>query len=140
MPFETIDSSGDAGIRAWGPDVHAAFSSLGEGFYSLLTDVSLVAPAKGLSLTLKAPTLETLTVKFLNELIHRAEQERFLGSSCDARYSFSGGEHRLSAVILGERFSSKKHPRKLMPKSATYHELQAGPVRDGWEIRIILDA
>lgn len=140
MPFEMIDSSGDAGIRAWGPDVHAAFSALGEGFYSLLTDVSLVSPAKGLSVTVKAPTLESLAVKFLNELIHRAEEERFLGASCDARYSFSGGEHRLSAVVLGERFSSRKHARRLMPKAATYHELQAGPARDGWEIKVLLDA
>ncbi|KAF0126974.1 MAG: hypothetical protein FD189_739 [Elusimicrobia bacterium] len=140
MPFERIDSSGDAGLRAWGPDVHAAFSALGEGFYSLLTDTALVAPAGGLSLTVKAPTLESLVVKFLNELIHRAEEERFLGASCDARYSFSGGEYRLSAVILGEKFSSKKHTRGLMPKAATYHELQAGPVPDGWEIRVILDA
>lgn len=140
MPFERIDSSGDAGIRAWGPDAHAAFSALGDGFYSLLTEVPLVSPAKGLSLAVKAPTMESLVVKFINELIHRAEEERFLGASCDARYSFSGGEHRLSAVILGERFSSKKHSRGLMPKSATYHELQAGPVPGGWEIKVILDA
>lgn len=139
MPFERIDSSGDAGIRAWGPDAHAAFSALGDGFYSLLTEVPLVSPAKGLSLAVKAPTMESLVVKFINELIHRAEEERFLGASCDARYSFSGGEHRLSAVIFGERFSSKKHTRGLMPKSATYHELQAGPVAGGWEIKVILD-
>ncbi len=140
MPFERIDSSGDAGIRAWGPDAHAAFSALGAGFYSLLTDASLVSPAGGLSLAVKAPTLESLAVKFLNELIHRAEEERFLGASCDARYSFSGGEHRLSVVILGEKFSSKKHTRGLMPKSATYHDLFAGPAGAGWEIRVILDA
>ncbi|MDQ7772435.1 MAG: archease [Elusimicrobiales bacterium] len=139
MPFDLIDSSGDIGVRAWGPDAHAAFSALGEGFYSLLTDASRVSPSKGLSLSLSAPTLETLTVKFLNELIHRAEQERFLGAACDARYSFSAGEHRLSAVILGERFSSKKHARRLMPKAATYHELKAGPAPGGWEIRVTLD-
>ncbi len=139
MPFELIDSSGEAGIKAWGPDVHAAFSALAEGFYSLLTDTSLVSPSKGLSLALRAATLETLTVKFLNELIHRAEQERFLGAACDARYSFSAGEHRLSAVILGERFTSKKHTRKTMPKAATYHELKAGPAPCGWEIRATLD-
>lgn len=139
MPFETVDSSGDIGVRAWGPDPHAAFSALGEGFYSLLTAASPVSPVKGLSLSLKAPTLGSLVVKFLNELIHRAEQESFLGAACDARYSFSAGEHRLSAVILGERFSSRKHARRLMPKAATYHELEAGPAPGGWKIRVTLD-
>jgi SHS2 domain-containing protein len=38
--FETIDISGDAGLRAFGKDLPELFANAGIGMYSLMTDLS----------------------------------------------------------------------------------------------------
>lgn len=138
--FETIDMSGDVGIRAFGKSVEEVFKNSAIGMYSLITDLEGVKAEKDISISVESNSLEGLLVSWLNELIFQFDAYNFIGKGIDIQSLTPNPQSpSLKAIISGEEFAPERHERKLLIKAATYHRLKVEKVRDLWEADIIFD-
>ena len=134
--FETIDISGDAGIRARGTDLGELFANAGIGMYSLITDMKDIAETAQISVTARSETLEGLFVAWLNELIFQFDTYGFVGK----RISITGlTDTDVSATLSGEEFDPGRHEQRLLIKAATYHRLMLEKSGDHWVAEVIFD-
>ena len=134
--FETLDISGDAGIRAYGRDLKELFSNAGLGIYSLITDPQNIAGNADLSVSVRGESLEGLFVAWLNELVFQFDAYGFVGK----HISVTGlTDTSVAATLTGEEFDPERHERRLLIKAATYHRLLLEK-RDGqWVAEVIFD-
>lgn len=134
--FETIDISGDAGIRAFGSGPGEVFANAALGLYSLVTDLEQVAEKRTVRVEVKADSREGLLVNWLNELIFDLDTYGFIGRRIDV-LEFDGD--RIAASVSGEEFDPDRHERRLLVKAATYHRLRIEENAGGWVAEVIFD-
>lgn len=137
-PFEVIDISGDAGIRAYGSNVEELFSNAAFGMYSLITDLKGVEERREISIETESLSLEGLLVSWLNELIFHLDTYGFVGRRITIS-QFEKGVHRIKAIVSGEDFDPERHERKLLIKAATYHRMKIEQENGIWSTNIIFD-
>lgn len=146
MPsFETLDTSGDAGIRAFGDDLKDLFMNAALGMYSLITDAEAVGERKAIEIFLESNSLEGLLISWLNELIFHFDTYGFIGKKI-AITEFvpredkpAGEQFAVRAFVSGEEFDPLRHQGKLLIKAATYHKLRIQRTGETWETQIIFD-
>jgi len=134
--FETIDISGDAGIRAFGRNLQELFSNAAAGMYSLVTELSGVAETGRIEVSAQSESVEGLLVAWLNELIFRLDAHGFVGKKVAISALSATG---ISATLYGEEFDPARHEQKLLVKAATYHRLSVSQKDDHWEAEVIFD-
>lgn len=146
MPqFETLDISGDAGIRAFGEDLSELFVNAAKGMYSLMADTSTVRETKAIKISLESGSLEGLLVSWLNELIFQFDAYGFIGKTISVidftarEGSEAEGGFRIKASVSGEEFDSGRHKGKLLLKAATYHRLNIRKSDGQWRTEVVFD-
>jgi len=155
MPFESIDTYGDAGIRAFGSNCQEAFINAGLGMFNLITEREKVDIKKSIQIEIHADTLEGLLVRYLNELIFQFDTYGFIGKqiefvssapeglctgpSQDSAQERSMPDYRIKVKVSGEDFDLERHEQRLLIKAATYHNLKVKKIDGGWEIEAIFD-
>jgi len=158
--FETIDISGDVGIRAYGKTIEDVFVNAAFGMYSLITGIEGIEATQKVVVETKSDSLEGLLVSYLNELIFQFDAYGFVGKTImiteitpsltlpprgggrgggEAVQLKNGEFYLLKAKLSGEEFDIERHERKLLIKAATYHKVRIEKVRDVWEIDVIFD-
>jgi SHS2 domain-containing protein len=135
-PYEQIDISGDAGIRAFGETLEKLFENAAAGMYSLMTDPESVLDERKLSVSIGSHSRESLLVAWLNELIFLFDTQAFVGKRAHVKLF---EENRLEGEVWGEEFDSKRHGSGLLVKAATYHRLGIEKKNDLWEAEVIFD-
>ncbi len=136
MNFETIDISGDVGIRAYGKDCAEAWTNAGIGMYGLITELNEIKENNEIEVEIQSDSPEGLLVNFLNELIFRFDAHNFIGKRIEVR-QFS--EWNIKAKIYGEEFDSDAHEQRLLLKAATYHNIKFEKKEDRCEVEVIFD-
>lgn len=136
--FETIDISGDVGIRVFGTDMKAMFENAASGMYSLITDIKDIEEIKQIEISAESISLEGLLVSYLNELIFHFDAYGFIGKKTTIN-EFDPSECRLKAEVMGEDFDIERHQRKLLLKAATYHRLRIEEKDGIYQAEIIFD-
>ena len=146
MPqFETLDISGDAGIRAFGDDLKELFINAAMGMYSLITNTETFRAEKKVAISVESGSLEGLLVSWLNELIFHFDAYGFIGktialSELTSREDGAAAKQfRITASVSGEEFDPKRHEGKLLVKAATYHKLSIRKTGGRWRTEIIFD-
>jgi SHS2 domain-containing protein len=141
--FETIDVSGDAGIRAFGSDLKELFVNAAMGMYELITDMSGIRETRVVDIEVTSDTIEGLLVSWLNELVFTFDTYGLVGKKIVIEQLFAeaeGGEPlRLRASVAGEDFDSARHKSRLLVKAATYHLLRIVKTGDRFEAEVIFD-
>jgi SHS2 domain-containing protein len=142
--FETIDVSGDAGVRAFGTDLKELFVNAAMGMYELITDVAGIGETKAVGIGVTGDTVEGLLVSWLNELIFTFDTYGFLGKKIVfeelvATETEGGGPFRLRASVVGEDFDPERHEKRLLVKAATYHRLRIARIGDLFQVEVIFD-
>ncbi|MEW6109520.1 MAG: archease [Nitrospirota bacterium] len=144
--FETIDISGDAGIRAFGRDLSEVFENAATGMYSLIANLSLVEKKREIGISAEGPSLEGLFISWLNELIFQFDAYGFIAkrvviSELQLQTDDSGSRapFTLKATLSGEDFDPERHEGNLLIKAATYHKLRIERTGDMWEADVIFD-
>ena len=141
MNYETLDISGDAGIRASGGSLREAFEAAATGMYSLITDPDGVQEYRTIEVAARGESLEGLLVSFLNELVFHFDAYGFIGKRVEIKQMEmeNTGRGSLKANVHGEQFDPVRHSRGLLIKAATYHGL-AVEKKDGlWSLDVIFD-
>ena len=135
-PFELIDISGDAGVRAFGNNLEELFLNAAAGMYSLITDPGSVIPRKSIEVETSSDSVEGLLVSWLNELIFHFDTYGFMGKEIHIHELHAT---LLRATVTGEDFVPERHGGGLLIKAATYHRLKIERKEGHWEADVIFD-
>jgi SHS2 domain-containing protein len=133
--FTVFDHTADVGVRAWGPDVPAAFAQAARGLFSLLVPLDAVREATTRELAVAAGDPESLLVAWLDELLFVFETEGLVFSRFDVALPTPT---TLTATAHGEPFDPDRHRGGVVVKAATYHQLAVEPGPPA-RVQVILD-
>ena len=135
-----LEHTADVGFELEAPTLESLF---GEARQALLMTVFERPPQRGegeYSVQLSAPDLETLLVRWINELVFFIQGEGRVPVRADIRIGESGGEgFFLEARIAGAPLDLEGHGWRGEIKSATFHGLDVTQGGEGWRARVILD-
>jgi SHS2 domain-containing protein len=134
--FETVDISGDAGIKAYGQTVEEVFVNSAVGMYNLITDLNGIREEKEVPVDVESHSLEGLIVSWLNELIFLFDTFGFIGKKINIK---TFGKNRVTAGVCGEDFDPDRHEKRLLIKAATYHKLSIAKENGLWVAKVIFD-
>jgi SHS2 domain-containing protein len=133
--FEVFDHTADVGVRAWGPDLPAAFAQAARGLFSLLVPLAAIRETTARAVAVEASDLESLLVAWLDELLFVFETEGLVF----ARFAVAlPSPTTLTATAHGELFDPERHRGGVVVKATTYHQITvaAGPPA---RVQVILD-
>jgi SHS2 domain-containing protein len=134
--FEVLDHTADIGLIVHGEDLKSLFENAGEGFFSLITDLSKVRRRTGRRIKIGGESLERLMVDWLSELLYLHEVENLLFKGFQVE---SVGEDGLKAMVKGEPFQERVHVIKTEVKAVTYHQIEVRKEDGRWRAQIIFD-
>lgn len=118
--YELIEHTADVGVKAYGKTIAEAFEHAAEGMFDIITDESMIDPVGQYDIQLEAPDLEQLLVDWLSKLL-------FLNDAHDlvfGKFQVTLTGNRLSSMVYGEKYDTKKHRMGVEIKAVTYHMLQ----------------
>lgn len=133
--FQVFDHTADVGVRAWGPDVAAAFAQAARGLSSLLVPLDAVRETTRRELAVTAGDPESLLVAWLDELLFAFEIDGLVFRRFDVALPTPT---TLTATAHGEPFDPDRHRGGVVVKAATYHQIgvESGPPA---RVQVILD-
>ena len=134
--YETIDISGDVGLKIYGNDLSGIFVNAARGLYSLITETSSVRAERDMKVRAAGDTPESLLVAFLNELIFYFDTDGFIGRAITINRLY---ENSVVATVSGEEFDIERHERRLLLKAATYHKVSVRKSGGIWTASVIFD-
>lgn len=134
--FETIEISGDVGLKIFGDTLSILFMNAARGFYSLTTDIGNIQVKRSKTIKISGESLEGLLIAFLNELIFYLDTEGFIGKDVTIHQIKNDF---IEATVSGEDFDPNRHEPKLLIKAATYHNISIFKTDGFWTASVIFD-
>jgi SHS2 domain-containing protein len=135
-----LDHTADIGFEIRAPTLEALFD---EARRALLMTVFEWPPERGeitRRLQLPAPDLETLLVRWINELVYFIQLIGFVPVGADVRiYAVGEGSFLLEARLTGAPLNLEGYGWQGEIKSATFHGLDVTYESGGWGAQVILD-
>ena len=135
-----LDHTADVGFEIEAPVLGSLFD---EARRALLLTMFERPPEKGereLPLRLSAPDLETLLVRWINELVYLIQDTGFIPVQAEIRIQEAGTEaFFLEALLTGAPVLLEDYGWQGEIKSATFHGLAVVPKGEGWRAQVILD-
>jgi SHS2 domain-containing protein len=135
-----LDHTADVGFEIRAPALEALFD---EARRALLMTVFERPPKKGNqehSVRLKAPDLESLLVRWINELVFLIQGDGLVPVRADIRIRETGEEgYALEALLAGAPLDLEGYGWQGEIKSATFHGLDVTHASEGWRAQVILD-
>ncbi len=120
MRYKTLEHTADAMIEAYGETLSERYANAAYALFDQITDIAKIEPLGELKIVLKAESREQLLVDFLQELLFVHDTEGLVFCDFDVRTD----GRVLEAVVKGEKFDEKKHPKRSVVKGITYHRLE----------------
>ena len=139
--FRTFDHTADLGLSIEAESLDDLFATAGEALVAtIVANPQDIASVENREISLDAPSLDELLVRWLNELIYFVETQNFVGSRFHVRIQSQPDRHILSAVVDGEAGDLDRHVLDHEVKAATRHGLFVRQRADsGWEAEVIVD-
>lgn len=138
LEYEEIEHTADAGIRAYGSTIEELFENCAYGMYSIMLEnyegVQSRYKEGSFDFELESESLESLLVKWLNELLFYFETESLIFSDFAVKIN-----KKLKAKASFERYDEKKHGYATLIKAVTYHNLQIRKEKDIYVVEVIFD-
>jgi SHS2 domain-containing protein len=135
-----FDHTADVGFELGAPTLEDMFE---EALRALLMTLFERPPEKGESehsVQLTAPDLETLLVRWINELVFLVQGDGFVPIHAVVQIEESGGEgFSLEASLTGAPLDLEGNSWLGEIKSATFHGLDVRQDGEDWRARVILD-
>jgi len=133
--YSQFEHTADIGIKASGSDLKELFTNFALGLFDVICDMRKVSPLEEIKVNISSSDLESLLVKWLNELVYIFDSKRMLLSQFDIK---AVDNDSLTAVVSGEKIDPKRHELRLSVKAATYHQLSIKKNKQ-YKGKIILD-
>jgi SHS2 domain-containing protein len=120
MRYKHLEHTADAMVEAYGETLGERFANAAYAMFDQITDITKIEPLGELKIVLKAENREQLLVDFLQELLFVHDTEDLVFGEFEVR---TDGK-TLEALVKGEKFDEKKHPKRSVVKGITYHRLE----------------
>ena len=133
--IETLDMSGDAGLKVRGSSLAELFANAALGMTELITDTQDISATEEREISLKSDSPDDLLILWLNELIFLFDTHGFIGKS----FILNLVGNTLKVKISGGIFNPELNERRLLLKAATYHKLSLKKMRSLWEAVVVFD-
>jgi len=139
--YRQFDHTGDVGIEAAAPDVESLFACCAEALFDIIAGEAAVRPASPAPISVEAPDLESLMVRWLRELLYLHDTGGWLFSEFEIERIEAGPSAcRLAAVARGERPDPEHRPPLTELKAVTYHQIEVRSAPgSGWTARVVFD-
>lgn len=134
-----LDHTADVGFELEAPTLEALFDEARRALLLVLLAHPPEKEREEMRVELSAPDLETLLVRWLNEMIFIVQDEGFVPSIANVGIRESGGASSLEAAVSGVPLDVEKHGWQGEVKSATFHGLAVKSKKNGWGAQVILD-
>lgn len=115
-----FETEADVGVQGWGPTLAACFRQCALGVFNLIVPLEAVVPAESREVGAQGETPEALLVNWINELLYLHDVEGF--AVRDVEMPRTEGP-RIHARLTGEPVDPQRHPRGILVKAATFHQL-----------------
>ncbi|HCC68498.1 MAG TPA: archease [Nitrospiraceae bacterium] len=133
--FETLDISGDVGLKVWAQELGELFENAALGMFELITNTDAVSEKEEKEIAIEASDNDSLLVRWLNELIFYFDTYGFIGK----RFNVNIEDKKLKAKVFGATFDPESNESRLLVKAATYHMLSLKKTDSLWEATVIFD-
>lgn len=134
--WEHFEHRADMGVRGVGATLAEAFAQAALALTAVVTEPSLVEPARRIEVTVEQSDPELLLVDFLNALIYEMATRKMLFSRFELRID----DGRLVAAVWGEAVDRVRHQPAVEIKGATYTGLRVTREPDGsWLAECVVD-
>jgi SHS2 domain-containing protein len=130
--FVEVEHTADWAIRVRGVTLPELFVNAAAGMYSLMADLSAVAPSVECAIQVRGVDAEALLVNWLNELVYHTEMD---GVVFDEFHIGSFDPTHLCATVRGGRGVQLKK----QIKAVTFHDLRIEATDQGLEVTIVFD-
>lgn len=138
--WSPLDHTGDVGIEAEAPDAPALFACCASAMFDILAGEGRWRASSRREVSLEAPDLEILLVRWLRELLYLHDTERWVFTEFDVRLEEAPPGWRLEGEARGEIFDPSRGSLRTELKAVTYHQLEARRHPDGaWRARLVFD-
>ncbi len=136
--YEIIDHTADVGIRVEGDSLGELFSEAARATFEILVETKReYIPSIEVPISIKAPSIEQLLVRWLQELLYVFDTRRLVLTRF---YIDEIDEKSLEGMAMGIKYDSTRHHQKLEIKAVTYHRLTVAKDEGGkWKAEIIFD-
>jgi SHS2 domain-containing protein len=128
--FEELPHTADRSVRVWAGDLEGLFEEAARAFYSIAGCESDSSTSVARKFCLEACDMESLLVRFLNELNHYLNNG-FLPN----KYKITIDKHQLHAILEGA--SSAGGGKEV--KAVTFHNLVISENSKGYEVTLVFD-
>ena len=139
--FEFLEHTADQYVRAYGPDLKAAFEEAAKGLFATMTDLSTIRPVKEIEVEVEGDDLKALLYNWLEALLVKFDVEGLLLREFEILELSRGddGPYRLRARARGEPFDPERHPQYVGVKGVTYHLMEIEERPGHVELKFLLD-
>jgi len=139
--FQTLEHTADKGLEVVASSLPDLFATAARGLFYLMIDPDRYPPTEQTTLEIRAPDLEMLMVRWLNELLYQFEVHHRLFSQFEVEAVEQQGD--------AWRLHARAHYRPITPealewegapvKSVTYHGLTLQQQDGRWHLRFYVD-
>lgn len=138
LVYQIIDHTADIGIRVEDPSLDGLFVSAACAMFDIMVSQKReFIPSIGVPITIDAPSVDQLLVRWLQELLFIFESRRLVLSKF---WIDSMTATHLEGSAKGLKFDHERHSQKLTIKAVTYHQLKVAREEDGlWRAQVIFD-
>jgi SHS2 domain-containing protein len=138
--IEMLDHTADVGFELGASTLEELFDEARRALLMVVFERPPEEGEGGREVLLSAPDLETLLVRWLNELAYLIQDAGFVPTDAQLRIRETGRtDLSLEASLAGAPLLLEEHGWQGEIKSATFHGLDVANDEKGWRARVILD-
>ncbi len=138
--IEMLDHTADVGFELRAPTLEELFEEARRALLMVVFERPPEEDGEEGRIRLSAPDLETLLVRWLNELTYLVQDAGFVPVGAEIRIQSSDGTNlSLEARLAGAPLLLEEYGWQGEIKSATFHGLEIANDDEGWHARVILD-
>ena len=136
LRYRTIDHTADFGLHIVGRDLKDLFETAAMAMVEQIVDRDGLPAAVRADLAVDGEDWPDLMVNWLREILYCWSGRQRVVKAVDIQRL---EPWRILAAVGYDAFDPARHDIKKEIKAVTYHQIQAAPVGDRWEARVIFD-
>ncbi len=142
MNYEFLEdiAIADIAFQASGNTLEEVFQVSGDAtINAMIENIEEIQPKETRNFQIENDELDLLLFDFLQELVYYKDSELLLLRTQEINIYEEDGQHKLNAVMIGEKLDRDRHEQRVDVKAVTLHRFKLEKTADGWTALVILD-
>jgi SHS2 domain-containing protein len=142
MNYEFLEdiAIADIAFQASGNTLEEVFQVSGDAtINAMIENIEKIQPKETRNFQIENDELDLLLFNFLQELVYYKDSELLLLRTQEIKIYEEDGQHKLNAVMIGEKLDRDRHEQRVDVKAVTLHRFKLEKTAEGWTALVILD-